>query len=153
MDVSLKDDRIVIGHERMNSMKKITQIEGIGEADQAKLNDLGIVSVEQLLDACKTKKERKELADKAEISEDLILTWANHADLFRIKGIAGQYSELLEAAGVDTVKELAQRNPENLTEAMEKINEEKNLVRSVPYLKMVKKWVDQAKDLPRIVEY
>ena len=102
-------------------MKKIQQIEGIGEAYQAKLNELGIISVEQFLDICKTKKGRKELAEKSEIAEELILTWTNHADLFRIKGVAGQYSELLEAAGVDTVKELAQRNPENLTTAMEKI--------------------------------
>ena len=134
-------------------MKKIQQIEGIGEVYQTKLNELGIISVEQFLDTCKTKKGRKELAEKAGISEDLILTWTNHADLFRIKGVAGQYSELLEAAGVDTVKELAQRNPENLTTAMEKVNEEKHLVRSVPYLKMVKKWVAQAKELPRVVEY
>ena len=131
-------------------MKKIEQIEGIGEVYRAKLNELGIVSVEQFLEACKTKKDRKALAEKAGISEDLILTWANHADLFRIKGVAGQYAELLEAAGVDTVKELAQRNPENLTAAMEKLNEEKHLVRSVPYLKMVRKWVAQAKELPRV---
>ena len=134
-------------------MKKIELIEGIGEVYSAKLKELGIVSVEQYLEACKTKKDRKELAEKLDIPEDKILTWTNHADLFRIKGVAGQYSELLEATGVDTVKELAQRNPENLTAAMEKLNEEKHLVRSVPYLKMVKKWVAQAKELPRIVEY
>lgn len=134
-------------------MKKIEQIEGIGEAYRAKLNEAGIVSVEQMLEACKTKKDRKALAEKCGIAEADILTWANHADLFRIKGVAGQYAELLEAAGVDTVKELAQRSPENLTERMEKINEEKHLVRSVPYLKMVRKWVAQAKELPRVLEY
>ena len=134
-------------------MKKIDQIEGIGEAFRAKLNESGIVSVEQLLDACKSKQARKALAEASGVPEATVLTWANHADLFRIKGVAGQYAELLEAAGVDTVKELAQRNPENLTAAMEKINEEKQLVRSVPYLKMVKKWVDQAKELPRVLEY
>ena len=134
-------------------MKKITQIEGIGEVYCAKLNEVGIVSVEQYLEACKTKKDRKALAEKTGIPESQILLWANHADLFRIKGVAGQYADLLEAAGVDTVKELAQRNPESLTAAIEKVNEEKSLVRSVPYLKMVKKWVAQAKELPRIIEY
>ncbi len=134
-------------------MKKIEQIEGIGEAYRAKLNEEGIVTVEQMLDACKTKQDRKILAEKSGTSEEQVLSWANHADLFRIKGVAGQYAELLEAAGVDTVRELAQRNPENLTERMEKINEEQHLVRSVPYLKMVRKWVDQAKELPRVLEY
>ena len=134
-------------------MKKITQIEGIGEVYCAKLNEVGIVSVEQYLEACKTKKDRKALAEKTGIPESQILLWANHADLFRIKGVAGQYADLLEAAGVDTVKELAQRNPESLTATIEKVNEEKSLVRSVPYLKMVKKWVAQAKELPRIIEY
>lgn len=137
----------------MAAMKKIEQIEGIGEAYRAKLNEEGIVTVEQMLDACKTKQDRKILAEKSGISEEQVLSWANHADLFRIKGVAGQYAELLEAAGVDTVRELAQRNPENLTERMEKINEEQHLVRSVPYLKMVRKWVDQAKELPRVLEY
>ncbi len=134
-------------------MKKIDLIEGIGEAYREKLNAEGIVTVEQLLEACRTKKDRKALAEKTETTEKQVLTWANHADLFRIKGVAGQYADLLEAAGVDTVSELAQRAPENLTQRMEQLNEEKHLVRSVPYLKMVKKWVAQAKELPRVLEY
>ncbi len=134
-------------------MKKIELIEGVGEAYAAKLHEVGIVSTEQYLETCKTKQGRKELAAKTGIPDDLILRWTNHADLFRVKGVAGQYSELLEAAGVDTVPELAKRVPENLTAAMEKVNEEKNLVRSVPVLKMVAKWVDQAKQLPRVIEY
>ncbi len=134
-------------------MKKIELIEGVGEAYRVKLNEVGIVSAEQYLEACKTKKDRKILAEKTGISEELILRWTNHADLFRIKGISGQYAELLEAAGVDTVRELAQRIPENLTAAMEKVNEERNLVRFVPFQKMVTKWVDQAKQLPPVVEY
>ena len=134
-------------------MKKISQIEGIGEVYAAKLNAAGIVSVEQMLEACRTKKDRQALAEKSGCTENQILTWANHADLFRIKGVASQYAELLEASGVDTVRELAERNPENLTERLEQVNEEKHLVRSVPYLKMVKKWVAQAKELPRMLEY
>ncbi len=134
-------------------MKKINLIEGIGDAYCAKLNEAGIVSVEQMLDACKTRQDRKALAAKSGVTEEQVLLWANHADLFRIKGVSSQYADLLEAAGVDTVKELAQRNPENLTERMEKLNEEKHLVRTVPYLKMVRKWVAQAQELPRILEY
>ena len=134
-------------------MKKIELIEGVGEAYRTKLNEVGIISAEQYLEACKTKKDRKILAEKTGIADELILRWTNHADLFRIKGISGQYAELLEAAGWDTVKELAQRIPENLTAAMEKVNEERHLVRLVPYQKMVAKWVDQAKQLSRVVEY
>ena len=132
---------------------KIDKIEGIGVEYAAKLNEIGITKVDQLLESSLTKKARAALAEKTGISEALILTWANHADLFRIKGVAGQYSELLEAAGVDTVAELAQRKPENLTKKMEEVNEEKHLVRAVPYLKMVTKWVAQAKELPRKLEY
>ena len=134
-------------------MTKIEKIEGIGDVYAAKLVEVGLKSVEQLLESSLTKKARAELAEKTGISEALILKWANHADLFRIKGVAGQYSELLEAAGVDTVVELASRKPENLTKKMEEINEEKKLVRAVPYLKMVTKWVNQAKELPRMLEY
>ena len=134
-------------------MTKIEKIEGIGEVYGAKLVEAGIPSVEQLLESCLTKKDRQALAEKTGISEDLILKWANHAHLFRIKGVAGQYSELLEAAGVDTVVELSNRKPENLTKKMEEVNAEKHLVRAVPYLKMVTKWVEQAKALPRKLQY
>ena len=134
-------------------MMKIEKIEGIGEVYGAKLAEAGIPTVEQLLISCRTKKNRAELAEKTGISEALILKWANHADLFRIKGVSTQYSELLEAAGVDTVVELANRKPENLTKKMEEVNAEKKLVRAVPYLKMVTKWVAQAKELDRMLEY
>ena len=134
-------------------MTKIDKIEGIGSVYAEKLNAVGIKSVEDMLAACKSKNDRVALAEKSGITETLILKWANHADLFRIKGVAGQYSELLEAAGVDTVVELANRKPENLTKKMEEVNEEKHLVRSVPVLKMVTKWVAQAKELPRMLEY
>ena len=83
----------------------------------------------------------------------LILKFVNHADLCRIKGVGGEYSELLEAAGVDTVPELAQRNAANLTAAMAKVNEEKKLVRSLPSEKQVTNWVAQAKELPRVISH
>jgi predicted flap endonuclease-1-like 5' DNA nuclease len=134
-------------------MSKLTTIEGIGEVFEAKFVEVGIKSVEALLEVGATKKGRTDLAEKSGISEKLVLKFVNHADLFRIKGIGGEYAELLEAAGVDTVVELAGRRPDNLTVKLAEVNEEKKLVRRVPVLKEVEKWVEQAKELPRAVFY
>jgi predicted flap endonuclease-1-like 5' DNA nuclease len=134
-------------------MTKLIDIEGIGEVYQKKLNDAGVVSIEALLKAGATPKARKELAEKTGISGDLILEWVNHSDLFRIKGVGSEYSDLLEAAGVDTVVELSKRKPENLVEKMAEVNETKKLVRRPPTLSMVAGWVEQAKNLPRAIEY
>ena len=134
-------------------MSKLTTIEGIGEVYEAKFIEVGIKSVEALLEAGATKKGRIDLAEKTGISEKLVLKFVNHADLFRIKGIGGEYAELLEAAGVDTVIELAGRRPDNLTVKLAEVNEEKKLVRRVPVVKDVEKWVEQAKELPRAVFY
>jgi len=98
-------------------------------------------------------KERDGLAEKSGIGEKMILKWANHADLYRIKGIGGEYAELLEAAGVDTVPELAQRKPENLIAKMIEVNETKKLVRKLPTKDQVADWVKQAGKLPRALEY
>ncbi len=134
-------------------MTKLGIIEGIGEAYELKLKEVGIKSVEQLLEACTSKKGRAELAKKADISEKLLLKWANFADLMRIKGVGGRYSELLELAGVDTVPELAARKPENLYKKMVEVNEQKNLVRKLPTAKQVENWTKQAAALPRILQY
>jgi len=128
-------------------------IEGIGPSYEMKLNEAGIRSVERLLEVCGDKKGREEVAKKTGISEKLILTWANHADLFRIKGIGGQYAELLEAAGVDSVLELAQRKPHNLYEKMMETNEMKHLVRRIPTETMIKHWVQASAKLPRAVHH
>lgn len=93
------------------------------------------------------------LAKKTGITEKLILKWANHADLIRIKGIGGEYSELLEAAGVDTVPELAKRKPENLYAKMVEVNEAKKLVRKLPTQMQVEDWIKQAANLPRVLKY
>jgi hypothetical protein len=93
------------------------------------------------------------LEENTGISGSLILRWVNHADLFRIKGVAGQFSELLEVAGVDTVPELAQRNAENLQQALAKTNEEKNLAKTTPSLNQVTAWIAEAKTLPKIVQH
>lgn len=134
-------------------MTKLVEIEGIGATYASKLEAAGIKSLEALLEKGSTKKGRKELEDGTGISGKLLLRWINMADLFRVKGIGEQYSDLLEAAGVDTVPELAQRKPENLHAKMVEVNEAKNLVRATPSLSAVEKWVAEAKELPRVVTY
>jgi predicted flap endonuclease-1-like 5' DNA nuclease len=128
-------------------------IEGIGEAYEIKLKEAGVTSVENLLETCATKKGRTELAKKTEISEKLILKWANHADLARVKGIGGEYAELLEAAGVDTVPELALRKPDKLFAKIQEVNGEKKLVRKLPTQIQVEDWIKQAGELPRVLNY
>ena len=134
-------------------MTSLLEIEGIGEASAAKLKVAGVRSLEALLEAGKTPKGRKELAEKSGIDESRLLKWVNMADLFRIKGVAEEYSELLEASGVDTVPELAQRNANNLYEKLASVNAEKKLVRKMPTQTEVTKWVEQAKSLGRVIEY
>lgn len=134
-------------------MTKLIEIEGIGESYAAKLQSAGVANLEKLLELGNTKQGRKSLVDATGISDKLILRWVNMADLFRVKGIGEQYSDLLEAAGVDTVPELAQRKPENLHAKMAEVNEQKHLVRALPPLPTVEKWVEAAKELPRIVSY
>lgn len=134
-------------------MAKITAIEGIGEVYGAKLRDAGIRTTEALLKVAADSKGRKELAEALDVSSKLVLEWANRADLFRIKGVGEEYSDLLEAAGVDTVPELAQRNPENLYKKLLEVNAEKELVRRPPSLNQVKDWVAQAKEMPRVLTY
>ena len=131
----------------------IEQVEGIGPAYAEKLALAGIKTSDGLLKAGKTVKSRAELAEKTGISAKLILEWLNHVDLFRVKGIGGEYADLLEAAGVDTVPELAQRNAANLHEKLAEVNAEKKLVRQAPTQVMVEDWIRQAKELPRVLEY
>lgn len=134
-------------------MTKLSDIEGIGEAYAAKLENAGVTSLENLLETCCEKKGRKVTAEKSGLSEKLILNWVNRADLTRIKGVSTQYADLLECAGVDTVPELAQRNAENLQLKMSEVNEEKNLVRKIPTSSQVEDWVAQAKELPRVITH
>jgi predicted flap endonuclease-1-like 5' DNA nuclease len=134
-------------------MAKVKEIEGVGPAYAEKLSATGLTTTEALLDAGATPKGRADLAAKTGISDKLILRWVNMSDLFRIKGVGEQFSDLLEAAGVDTVAELAQRKAENLQTKMVEVNAEKSLVRRVPTLAEVTSWVDQAKALPRMVKY
>jgi len=134
-------------------MAKITSIEGIGDVYAEKLSAVGITTVEGLLEAGASPAGRKDLAAKTDISAKLILEWVNRADLARVKGIGEEYADLLEAAGVDTVPELAQRNPDNLHAKMAEVNEAKTLVRKLPTASQVADWVAQAKELPRVITY
>jgi predicted flap endonuclease-1-like 5' DNA nuclease len=132
---------------------KLSDIEGIGPAFATKLSKAGIRSVASLLKNGASDKRRKEIAKATGIAHTSILEWVNRADLYRVKGVGGQYSDLLEKAGVDTVVELSKRQPDNLLAKMVEVNKAKNLVNKMPAIKQVKNWIDQAKKLPRVVSY
>ncbi len=134
-------------------MTKLTEIEGIGEAYAQKLQEAGLTTTETLLEKGASPAGRKAIAEETGISGKLILKWLNRADLSRVKGIGEEYADLLEVAGVDTVPELAQRNPDNLYQLLVEINEARNLVRRSPTQAQVETWVEQAKTLPRVITY
>lgn len=132
---------------------KLSVIEGIGGSYEQKLQEAGIKSAEKLLEYCSSKKNRAKLAERSGITEKLILKWTNHADLFRIKGVGGEYAELLEAAGVDTVPELAKRKADNLAAKIAEVNGAKKLVRRIPNARQVGEWIEQAGKLQRMIQY
>lgn len=134
-------------------MTTLKEIEGIGSAYAEKLNKAGVRGTSGLLKMGGTKKGRQNLAKSTGFNTKTILGWVNRADLFRVKGIGTQYSDLLESAGVDTVVELSNRRPEALLEAMAKANKKLNKVNQMPALSLVKAWVKNAKSLKRAVEY
>jgi predicted flap endonuclease-1-like 5' DNA nuclease len=134
-------------------MAKIVDVEGIGPKYAEKLIKIGVSSTDALLKAGATPKGRKELAEKTGIGDALILKWVNHVDLYRIKGVGSEYSELLEAAGVDTIPELAQRKAANLIQKIVAVNMEKKLVRKLPVESQIAGWIEQAKKLPRVITY
>ena len=133
--------------------KGVEYIEGIGPAKGAKLRGVGIITVLDLMVEGATRRGRKNISDRSGLTVSEVLTWVNHVDLFRIKGVAEEYADLLEQSGVDTVVELAQRNPNNLFKRMNDINQEKQLVRRTPHLSEVQSWVEQAKNLKRLIHY
>ncbi len=139
-------------------MATLESIEGIGPANAKKLRKAGVKSADALLKSGGAKKGRKAIAEASGIAEKSILEWVNRADLMRIKGVSTQYSDLLEAAGVDTVKELAKRRPDNLTAKMKEVNDaavakKRSIVRRPPSQKEVEKWVAQAKKLKPAVSH
>ena len=133
--------------------RTLIDIEGIGEVYARKLKDAGVPTPEALLKTGSTPKGRQEIAEKSGISGKLILVWINHVDLLRVKSMSPDWAELLEAAGVDTVPELAQRAPENLLAKLLEVNQEKKLARELPTLTVVEGWIEQAKQLPRVITY
>jgi predicted flap endonuclease-1-like 5' DNA nuclease len=134
-------------------MAKLEDVEGIGKVYAQKLAAVGVGSTQDLLKKGATPQGRKTIAEKSGVSAKLVLEWVNHVDLFRIKGVGSEYADLLEAAGVDTIPELAQRKAENLLQKMAEVNTAKKLVRRLPVLSQVEDWVKQAKGLPRVIEY
>ncbi len=133
--------------------KEIEYVEGIGPAVGAQLRSVGVATALDLMVEGATRRGRKHLSDRSGIAQSQILTWVNHIDLYRLKGVAKEYADLLEQSGVDTVVELAQRNPNNLFKRMNEINEQKKLVRRTPHLSEVQSWVEQAKSLKRLIHY
>ncbi|MAT84609.1 MAG: ferredoxin [Gammaproteobacteria bacterium] len=134
-------------------MTDVTEIEGIGPGLAEKLAAAGVKTCEALLDKGASKAGRQALAESSGLSEKQILKFVNQADLFRIKGVGGEYAELLEAAGVDSVPELAQRKPANLAAKLAEVNQARKLVRQVPSEKQVEAWVREAASLPPIVTH
>ena len=131
----------------------ITDIDGIDGVAAAILKSVGIRSTERLLEAAHSVRGRKMLAIKTGFDEKQLLCWANVADRMRIKGIRKEYAELLQAAGVDTVKELKYRNPGNLAKAMAEANKKRKMVRLLPSEKVVGTWIENAKKLQLKISY
>lgn len=134
-------------------MATLVSIEGIGEKYAERLAQAGIGSTTTLLEQGATRSGRARIARTAGVTGDQVLNWVNRADLFRVDGVAEEYSDLLEASGVDSVPELAQRNAEHLLQKMTTVNEVRHLVRKLPHLTEIQKWIQLATKLPRVVEH
>jgi predicted flap endonuclease-1-like 5' DNA nuclease len=134
-------------------MVSILNIEKVGPVNAEKLRAAGVQTVEKLLAMCASPEGRKLVAEKCDLSEQAILEWVNRADLHRIHGVGEEYSDLLEIAGVDTVVELARRNPEHLYQKLVEVNAATARVRRLPTAAQVADWVKQAGALPRLVTY
>ncbi len=134
-------------------MSKLEKIEGVGETYAKKLHEAGVTTTDSLLEKGSSPQGRKEISEKSGISEKVILKFVNQVDLARIKGISEEYGELLEVSGVDSVPELAHRNPESLMDSLTRVNDSKKLVRKLPSLSQITKWVDEAKTLPKVVTH
>ena len=134
-------------------MPSIDAVEGIGQRTATKLRKNGIRTTEALLKRAGDRKGRRKLAGETGFTEKQLLEWVNRSDMMRCKGIGGEYSDLLESAGVDTIKELRRRNAASLTKKMVEINEKKKLVRRLPTESMVSRWIEFAKDLEPTVKH
>jgi predicted flap endonuclease-1-like 5' DNA nuclease len=155
-DDQVTEESLEPDDESLNSStlkREIEYIEGVGPVYGEKLRQAGITNGLLLLKTGASPRGRAKLAQDTGIRNDLVLSWVNHVDLYRIKGIGSEFADLLERAGVDTVIELSRRNPQNLFDKIAAVNAEKKLVRQIPTLANVQDWVEQAKTLPRVVSY
>ena len=143
----------LVGAGGFAEIKKLVDVEGIGPANAAKLEKAGVATPEDLLSKAGTRAGRGRLAEATGLSASHLLKWVNRVDLSRVKGVSTQYADLLEAAGVDTPKELARRNADNLMAQLASVNASKKLVRQLPTASDVAKWIEEAKTLPARVEY
>jgi predicted RecB family nuclease len=142
-----------VGIEKGVGVPSIDAVEGIGQRTATKLRKNGIRTTEALLKRAGDRKGRRKLAGETGFTEKQLLEWVNRSDMMRCKGIGGEYSDLLESAGVDTIKELRRRNAASLTKKMVAINEKKKLVRRLPTEAMVSRWIEFAKDLEPTVKH
>jgi hypothetical protein len=131
----------------------ITDIGGIDGDIAATLKSAGIRSTAKLLETARTVSGRRTLSEKTGFAERQLLCWANVADRMRVKGISREYAELLQAAGVDTVKELRYRSPANLAKAMAEANKKHKMVRLLPSEKVVCRWIENAQNLDLKIRY
>ena len=134
-------------------MASIDAIEGMRHAEATKLRKARVRTTEALLKTASTRTGRKRLSAKTGIPEKENLQWVNRADLMRVKGIGSEYADLLEVAGVDTIRELRRRNPSNLLETLTVLNTRKRLVRRLPTEGMVSAWIEEAKVVDPVVAY
>jgi predicted flap endonuclease-1-like 5' DNA nuclease len=143
-----------MGRTYRRTIVKIEEIEGIGPVYTEKLKAAGIDTTDELLEKGAARAGRTAIAEATGISDGKILEWVNHVDLMRIKGVGSEFSDLLEAAGVDSPAELAQRNAANLAGTFQEVVAARpGIVRRVPSEKEVADWIDQAKDLPKVVSH
>ncbi len=142
-----------IQNHKLMKTYTIESIEGIGPSNRKKLERANIRTISDLLDKCHSRTGRRDTSELTGISEAKLLDWTNMADLFRVRGVGSQFAELLKASGVDTVKELRNRNPENLHQKMDEVNRQKKLVRQIPGLNKVKMFVLYAKTLDPVILY
>jgi predicted flap endonuclease-1-like 5' DNA nuclease len=131
----------------------IEDVEGVGPVNAGKLKDAGVRTTDDLLQRGGSRRGRDELEATTGIGHNQILEWTNHVDLYRVSGVGSEYADLLEAAGVDSVAELAQRNAKNLSETFGELDLARNTVRNIPSESTVAGWIEEARSLPRMVEY
>lgn len=134
-------------------MASISAIESMDQRDATKLRKAGVRTTDALLKTAATRTGRRRLAREASLNESDILSWVNRADLMRINGVGSEYADLMEAAGVDTIRELRRRNPDRLLAAMTDLNVRKRLIRRLPTNGMVAGWIEAAKDIEPLVTH